>query len=330
MSQYRKILLIADPSMKQTPAYHRAAQLARATGAELHLCLFDYSSAVAALGLVSAKMAEVAKWGYIEQREQWLRVRAEHLRGSPLTVHTEMIWGAPVHERMIEKIVQIAPDLVVKDAHLEPLIKRVLFTPLDWHLLRLCPAPLLMVHAGQPKKPRRVIAAVDTAHPLPGAEGLNDRIVQAALELALQCDATAHLAQAFEDLVPVVPGEFVMPDAFSETYEELRKIQRKRFDEFADRHSVPGERRHFMFGPRVAALAQYTGQSHGDVLVLGTTYRTGFDRILLGSTAEELLGEVRCDVLAIKPEGFLDDLARVYDFAGKARKARGRAAAKAS
>lgn len=304
MRHYRKILLIADAAMRVTPAYHRAERLARVTGAELHLCVFDHSSAVKAISVVSSKVADVLERDMIEQRKIWLRGRAEHLRASGIEVRTHVGWGTPIHDQVIEHIKAVSPDLVVKDVHLEPLLKRVLFTPLDRQLLRLCPAPLLLVRGGSRKLPRRVIAAVDTAHPEQGADALNEQIVQAARELAAQCSAKLHLVHTFEDLMPVAPGEVMSAEAFNEIFTELRQIHRRRFEAFADEHDMAADRRHFIYGPSAYALPEFASHSHTDVLVLGTTHRTGIDQFMIGSTAEKILEDLRCDVLAVKPEGF--------------------------
>lgn len=39
MSQYRKLLFVVSPSMQRTAAMTRAMHLARASGAELRLCM---------------------------------------------------------------------------------------------------------------------------------------------------------------------------------------------------------------------------------------------------------------------------------------------------
>ncbi len=314
MSQYRKILLIADPTLPTTPAFQRAVALATATGAELHLCVFDYSSAIAAVAVVSEKVSELAKWGFVEQRERWLREQAVVLSATGLHVETQMIWGTPVHECIIENVAALAPDLVLKDIHHEPLLKRVLFTPLDWQLLRLCPAPLLMVSAAAHSLPQRVIAAVDTARQDQAAEDLNDVIVHAALQLAIQCDATLHLAQAFDEVIPAMPAELGATEGFIEACAQLRESNHKSFDAFATRHSVPAEQRHFLSGQAVSVLTGLARKSRTDVLVMGSTTRTGLVRIVMGSTAERILGDLRCDVLVVKPAGFMADLARHFDF----------------
>lgn len=45
------------------------------------------------------------------------------------------------------------------------------------------------------------------------------------------------------------------------------------------------------------------------VLVLGSVARTGLNAFLLGNTAEQVVDNVACGVLALKPEGHLSPLA---------------------
>ena len=42
-----------------------------------------------------------------------------------------------------------------------------------------------------------------------------------------------------------------------------------------------------------------------DVVVMGTVGRTGVPGFLIGNTAEKILADVECSVLAVKPKGFL-------------------------
>jgi len=46
-----------------------------------------------------------------------------------------------------------------------------------------------------------------------------------------------------------------------------------------------------------------------DLLVMGTVCRTGIAGFLIGNTAEEVLNDVDCSVLALKPEGFVTPVA---------------------
>ena len=42
-----------------------------------------------------------------------------------------------------------------------------------------------------------------------------------------------------------------------------------------------------------------------DLIVMGTVCRTGLAGFFVGNTAEDILQQVDCSVLALKPEGFV-------------------------
>ena len=42
-----------------------------------------------------------------------------------------------------------------------------------------------------------------------------------------------------------------------------------------------------------------------DLVVMGTVARTGIAGLLIGNTAEAILEQVQCSVLAVKPPGFV-------------------------
>lgn len=310
MGQYRNIFLIVDDSRQRTPAWHRAVQLARVSGANLTLGAFVHHPAIAAVGLLNSEVSGLAQKALLQGWQSWLERVAGELREQGIKVEINLRWSAPpLNESIVTAILSTKPDLVVKDVHLEPSLKRILFAPLDWQLLRLCPSPLMLVNAHAQILPVRIVAAVDPVHSWHRAGALNDLIVRNALDLALQCNARVEVVSAFEGLQAATLIEPMMAStAFHETYEMLRQQHQQRFGEFTASHSIPPERTHIIFGPPDLALTDAAADSAADVLVLGTLYRTGVDRLLVGSTAERVLNRVRCDVLAVKPAGFMADL----------------------
>ena len=46
-------------------------------------------------------------------------------------------------------------------------------------------------------------------------------------------------------------------------------------------------------------------QVEADLLVMGTVCRTNVAGFLIGNTAESVVGDVDCSLLALKPEGFV-------------------------
>lgn len=307
---FARILLIVDPSMHRTPAFDRAAQLARSTGAELHLYLFDYLGAVNAVGIVSPQVMKLAQRAYLAEREEWLADLALELREMGIRTQTAVVWGAEIAEHVAAAVLERKPDLVLKDQHPEGALKRALLTPLDWQLLRLCPAPLLLVHPLHAAAPKRILAAVDPLHEAGAGAELDDRILEAARALAAQSGAELHLGHALGGLPPLLAEGPAAAQALNDAYDRLRLLHRSRFEALAQHHRVAADRAHLVYGLPHDAISHLAQEIGADTVVLGTIRRSGLQRILLGSTAERMLPLLACDVLAVKPAGFAAQLAR--------------------
>ena len=52
-------------------------------------------------------------------------------------------------------------------------------------------------------------------------------------------------------------------------------------------------------------LPLYVEENQIDLISMGTVCRTGIKGFLIGNTAESILAEVQCSVLALKPDGFV-------------------------
>ena len=72
--------------------------------------------------------------------------------------------------------------------------------------------------------------------------------------------------------------------------------------------SLPSEC-HILDGCPGAAVIDFVN-SHGvDLLVMGSLGRSGLDGFVIGNTAEQILNQVQCSVLTLKPENFASQLA---------------------
>lgn len=59
----------------------------------------------------------------------------------------------------------------------------------------------------------------------------------------------------------------------------------------------------FLEGDPAAEITRYAAESGTDVIVLGTHGRTGVERQLMGSVAEQVMREAACSVLVVKLPG---------------------------
>lgn len=297
MSQYQRLFLIADPAMRHSAALQRAAALAEASGAALHIAAIVEPSA--GLSLLDREAREQARDQYLQHYREWLADEAGLLRSKGITATTEVLWTHQPLEEIHQHVLEMQPDLLIKDVQHEPALKRAFATPLDWHLLRECAVPVHLVASLVHALPRKVIAAVDPSRPEAEGGDINQLIIQAAIGLALQCDAELHLLHSY-DLASVFLMETGSRRAVWPTLvEEMQEARREMFMALAERYGVPPERRHFLIGSPITALVDFAAQQQAEVLVMGAEQRRGLNK-LVGSTTEHVLYRAPCSILAVR------------------------------
>ncbi|MDA7086336.1 universal stress protein [Pseudomonas sp. SA3-5] len=298
MSQYQRLLLIADPGMRQSPALQRAVALVQACGGSLHIAAI--SGPYATMWLLDKSTEAQVRDDYLRQQQAYLKTEADRLSDTGIAVTTEAVWTDTPVEEILLHIKNVQADLVIKDTHHESILQRAFITPLDWQLLRECPVPLHLVSAAEHPLPRRVVAAVDLSDAKNRVSDLSERILAAANDLAVQCNAELHLLHAYEHS-PAYLAYAAAPVSWPpEFLEELTSIMRKTFNEFAEQHGVPPQRRHVVEGSPIRMISDFATREHMDVVVMGTLDSKGLEKVL-GSTTEQTLYQVPSSILAIRP-----------------------------
>ena len=127
---------------------------------------------------------------------------------------------------------------------------------------------------------------------------LNDRIIQQACGLALQCDAELHMLYACDTSTDYLGDMGGGGLTLSNLTKQLRRELEKSFLALAGRYGVPSDRRHFILGQPVSALSEFANENQVDVIVMGRVQSHGLNK-LVGSTTEHVLYQVPCSVLAV-------------------------------
>ena len=327
MTPIRRILVVLDPALQWTPALRKAIALGRVLRAELWLALFDRGPQLGVLGIIDRDEAHRLERLMREQMGERLQDLATAVRDeSGLVVQT---LDEPVRLEaagVVDQVVRHEIDLVVKDVHHESTVRRMLFVPIDWDLLRACPVPLWLAGNARDELPMRVAAAVDPLHESHGAK-LNSAILETAQAVALASGARLRVLTCFAGFGPAMiameSSGLGIPFATGSIYEELRLEHEAAFRRLLDAQGVQRERGMVLQGGIADSLIGAVRDADIDLLVLGVIRRHGFERVLIGSTAERLVDRAPCDVLAVPA---ITEPAMVSPGAKAARAAASRAA----
>lgn len=305
MNSIHSILVIVDPTAERHPAVNKGALLAAKFGArlELYACETKASKEMRLAAHARNKPGEP----FLVNVKAMLEALAVPLRERGLDVTTETECRDPLHSALIDRTKRACADMVVKDTHHHSLAKRTFLTNTDWHLIRTCPVPLLLVKENTWPAAPKVFAAVDPGHANDKPALLDKHILDHASTLAKRLAGELHVVHAFIPLTVVAAAASSPPMAMAipaAELEEEQKRQREQVQALVEPYGVPADRIHVELGGPAELLPRVAAAQHADILVMGAISRSGLKRVFIGSTAEDVLDRLPCDALIVKPPDF--------------------------
>jgi nucleotide-binding universal stress UspA family protein len=304
MKRFQNLLVSVDTRQSAHPALEAAAFLAKATGARLTIfdALAEFSWPVR---LALADHVHVREALLQEKRAQ-LEALADPLRAQGLIVATQAASGKTSVE-IIREVLRNKQDLVIRVVKGPQSRQTRFFGNTTWRLFRQCPCPVWAVQADSPTRLRRVLAAIDPAP----QDVVHDQLDRMAVEMA---HALAQHLNAQFDVIHVwsLFGESVLQGRMREDeFQQVEARARSEVDQamakfLAQYQMLPGDHNvHVVKGEPSRTIAEFVNNQGVDLLVLGTVGRSGAAGLVMGNTAEMILSHVQCDVLALKPPGFV-------------------------
>ncbi|HEX7080443.1 MAG TPA: universal stress protein [Gammaproteobacteria bacterium] len=311
-------MVVVDPTAKQQPALERAVWYATRAGASLELFVCDYDPALAADPSIDRTTLEKSRASRILDHTRRLKRLAQDAAKQGVATAVEARWDYPLHEGIARKATESAVDLVMKDTHYHPALHRSVFSNTDWNLIRTSRIPLWLVKpravAGRPI----VIAAVDPLHKRDDQGTLDGEILSAAKAVQTAVGGELHVFHAFDIGAALaasgdaISAPLALPIA--EITETLKRRHREAVWALTDKHAVERRDVHVCQGVTRERLLTLADELKADLVVMGAVSRSGLRRLFLGSTAEQILDHLRCDVLILNAGGV--GLSRAGDYRG--------------
>lgn len=301
MSSENGILVFLDRDLKAPqPALDKGLRLARAAGLPLTVAVNSDSPT-----LRRALRFDEQRREHAERRvaSAW-QARIDELVGDvPVTRH--VVADRDAEAMLRDTVVSFAPKLIVVHTSGDGTLKRHLFTPHDWTLIRHAPCAVLCVHSAPWAESPRVTAAVE---PEQQSGGLDSAVVGAARYWSEQLHGelkAVHVLEHPDETLLLVAGE-ALPE-YAANASSIRDYHAKALAEFARRENLADQHTTLLEGPVTRTLVDYCEDAGCDLLVVGTVRRNTVERLLLGATAESLLTRTGNDVLVVKPTDFQSD-----------------------
>lgn len=298
-SRWQRILVVIDPTRSAQVALEKAARIALAQDCSLELYVCDVEQQIPdswAGGNRAGEYREILR----TRAQAELQTLAQPLREDGLTVTTQYEWHAPLEQGIGHHVIRTRPDLVVKETHGHLQLPETLSGHTDWNLIRQVPSALLLVRPGRWRAEARVAAAVDPLHPADRPVLLDECIVQSGHALAGLLHGSLevfHVLQA----PPHLPGDPVAPEQRAAIHAQARHA----VEQLAHIARASAQ---YAEGSVVEGLIRLVRERLPDILVMGAVARSRSAHAPPGGEAARLLEHVSCDLLVVKPEGFVSPL----------------------
>ena len=314
IKHFSNILFVATTAADNAAAFEHALAVASNHHAKLTL-----------LGLVDAPIiprvsAQLTAYkiqsAMVAQERARLQALIKDSSAAGAAINVEIRVGKQFIE-IIRDVLQHRRDLVIKCAERPRSMGQRLFGSADMKLMRQCPCPLWVTKPTRHKGQRTLLAAVDYDEDDAHDNALNPEILALASALALSEFAELHVVHAwrleYESFLRSARSSAsqIEVDLLVRQEEEKRRLW---LEALVETHcAAPGAAAieylkpqvHLINGDASHTVLLLADDIGAELVVMGTVGRAGIPGWIIGNTAENILAQIDCSVLTIKPVGFV-------------------------
>ncbi|MGH7202001.1 MAG: universal stress protein [Planctomycetaceae bacterium] len=239
--------------------------------------------------------------GALRQAHAVLHDLAERAAAEGIEAAALVAAGAPWIE-IIQQVQRTQHDLVIVGTRDLGMAGRLLFGSTGLKLLRHCPCPVWVARPDADPQEVNILVASDLSD-------VSERALALGVEVAKLSGAKFHLVHALQNqsvgaLRWMETPESVFEEARDQDREQAERALREQLAR-TDYRTLPfGVRLEVIDGSPENVILDLIEAGGIDLLVMGTRGRSGFQGLVIGNTAERLLPQANCSLLAVKPDDF--------------------------
>lgn len=264
--QIDHLFVVYDPTSEAQLALDRAAVIAGNEGSKVHLyaCIHDDTS------------PSDGQSAGVSALEVKLEQAAAPLREKGIEVDIEVEWEKDWYSAVVSAANRSGAGAVLKSSQRHSKGSRRLKKSSDWTLIRECKCPVLLVKTNATLEPRKVVAALDIRGGEEKYGKLNENILTFCQRYIGSDSADVHFVSAHKDLAD-------RPDRGT----LLRTC------------GVDSDKVHIKLGDPDDVIVESAVSLGGNLVVIGNSARSGLSALVKSNTAEKVLDELQCDLLAL-------------------------------
>lgn len=286
------ILVIRQAKDGKPGLLRRALQLSENSKLKVHVLDLVYSEDLQELSEAQSKKYQKQR---IKEREQEIEAEIVEIGLAPGRTTVTVLWRKDVLNSILDYCKKIDPVLVLKQAHSHK--RKIMHTPLDWHLIERCLQPLLITPATKRKKKPKILVALDLATKVKSKALLNPRLMEAASRYVaalggeIQIVCCANLSPVLADL-DIIDSRALRKKIQKRVGPQLSALQQE--------YGIDDSQVIFKVGQPTKIITSTARKLKADMVVLGSAGRRGLKGRLLGNTAEQLISTLNTDLLLLR------------------------------
>lgn len=286
-----KLLIVASLEEK-CAAISRGVQLAELMDLKVEVVAFTYAN-LKRLKLDKSTQASV-KQRLLDQRREAVVEQLDRAIGQGHRVKLSVVWSEEIHPWIIKRV---AGDYaaVIKTRHQSESLG---YTSTDWHLLRECVAPVLLVNRQKWKSGSAIMATVDLEATAKAKQALNVDVITSARHYAEMLQVDLSVLCVID--VPTLLVDLDLIDAKAYAKDRMKELQ-PTVAALAKKTGLPLSKFQLKRGPVAKTIVSEAAESKAQLVVMGTVGRRGVRAQVLGNTVEEALQLLKTDTLTLKP-----------------------------
>jgi universal stress protein E len=242
-----------------------------------------------------------------DQRARWLAAETEKLKAiakrldpDEQTIQVTARWSKHAWTALEEILNEQNFDLIIKGTHQQNPIQRTFFSSTDWDLMRCSSVPVLLIKDQPwPEHTLNLTACVDPSEPDSAPHTLNETILKYAKAWQDTLGGQLNILHAYDPTPFLVYMEPPVPDT-TEISDALSQQHQAALDQLLSDCDLSPSLGRLEAGSPLRVIPDWVARSDTHVVMLGAQNRVGFNRWLMGHTAEKILDRMSCDILVIK------------------------------
>lgn len=310
MKSFKNILVYVDSfaTYPQT-AFHKAIQVA--TGNHGAITLIDVIEEVPwFMNAITHKAQDILDSTEGIRRDK-LEEMAEEARNYDIPVKTLLVHGKPFVE-IIRAALRDNHDLVMKTSR-QPIDEGSsggLYGQTAIRLIRKCPCPVWLVAANAPEAYKNVVVSIDPAPENESQNKLSKKLMDTAISITCPETGVLTTLHAWSLYAETLFSSRMTPQELREHIESVEEQVLEMVETFMIpfKDFLPEGKIELVRGEPGFAIPEYAHKSGADLLVMGTSGRSGLPQFFSGHIAEMVANEVNCSLLVIKPDEFVSPI----------------------